>query len=295
MVTSSIWIRSKTGIVKNIFGFFLASLLAFDCTAIDHPPAQALKISKPSFIDELIDDEDYFRALTLLKQEEFEYRGTPKAAHSARRALGVLILAKDYDEATDWLPKIMTRYSPFFSDFDWPRMKGELALLYGNYPESFSLLNTGKNSALPITHIAAIATNPDTPLPSLDSCADPALCPIIERIYSEYKSEAPKNPSLALGLGIIPGLGQVYAGSFYAGLTSFILNGLLISATLYGANHGETAFAIVTGTVGAGFYFGSLYAGYEMAKRNNEARVEHTRTSLRGLSIQFEVLRFGFP
>ena len=102
-----------------------------------------------------------------------------------------------------------------------------------------------------------------------------------------------KSPALALALGLVPGLGQVYAGRALAGLGSFLLNGFLIGTTAFAVHRHEYALSVFAGGISVAFYAGGLYAGYEAARRVNEREEESLRARIRALPLDLQLNRLA--
>jgi TM2 domain-containing membrane protein YozV len=79
-----------------------------------------------------------------------------------------------------------------------------------------------------------------------------------------------KSPGLALGLSILPGLGQLYAGNPGDAISAFLVNGLFALATIALAREGERVLAFLVGGVGLVWYGGNLYSAWEGARTYNE-------------------------
>ena len=99
-----------------------------------------------------------------------------------------------------------------------------------------------------------------------------------------------KNEYVALGLGIIPGMGQIYASNTGSGIASFILNGFFIATSIIAFNNDETAMGLATSVVGATFYFSSIYAGYETARRQNVSTSLSEKKKLSDITIKLNLM-----
>jgi tetratricopeptide (TPR) repeat protein len=89
------------------------------------------------------------------------------------------------------------------------------------------------------------------------------------------RAELPRvNPGLAsLFSALVPGLGQVVAGDFWDGVLALTTNALWIGAAWWAADEGETATAVLTGFIGAGFYLGNVYNAGQAAEEANRRAV----------------------
>jgi len=79
-----------------------------------------------------------------------------------------------------------------------------------------------------------------------------------------------KSPGLALGLSILPGLGQLYAGNPGDAISAFLVNGLFALGTIALFREGERVLAFLVGGIGLVWYGGNLYAAWEGARTYNE-------------------------
>jgi tetratricopeptide (TPR) repeat protein len=72
---------------------------------------------------------------------------------------------------------------------------------------------------------------------------------------------------------ILPGSGYAYAGYPQTGLASFLTVGLFTWGTIAAAQHGETALAVILGSLNLAWYFGGVQGAANAATRTNEGRV----------------------
>lgn len=97
-----------------------------------------------------------------------------------------------------------------------------------------------------------------------------------------YARERDKSPVLGGVLGLIPGLGYMYAGEYANGLRSLILNGLFVGAMVYsGVEDQWGAFAVIS-FFEITWYGGSIYGGIDAAQRYNRARQERCLEAVQG-------------
>lgn len=83
-----------------------------------------------------------------------------------------------------------------------------------------------------------------------------------------------KNPKKAGFLNLIlPGSGYAYAGYPQTGAISFLTNGLFAWGTVVAAQKGQTALAIILGSVNLAWYFGGVQGAANAATRTNDGRV----------------------
>lgn len=83
-----------------------------------------------------------------------------------------------------------------------------------------------------------------------------------------------KSPTKAGLLNIfLPGSGYAYAGYPQTGAISFLTNGLFAWGTIAAAQKGQTALAIILGSINLAWYFGGIQGAANAATRTNEGRV----------------------
>jgi hypothetical protein len=115
---------------------------------------------------------------------------------------------------------------------------------------------------------------------------EPPLRLEVDRVYRRYQRRHAKRPWLAGTLSaIVPGLGQAYAGSWESAAVSFVLNGVLIGATVELARRDFYAASTVTGLAGSVFYVGSILSAADLARRRNERAAEPERRELERLLV----------
>lgn len=96
----------------------------------------------------------------------------------------------------------------------------------------------------------------------------------VNRIITSYQTQQKSIPKAQTLQALFPGAGYFYVGQKQSALTSFLLNGLFISAAVNFFLHGHTAAGIVTTSIEAGWYFGGIYGSGEAAKLYNERLYE---------------------
>lgn len=78
-----------------------------------------------------------------------------------------------------------------------------------------------------------------------------------------------KKPPLAGLLGIVPGLGYLYAGFPQTAAASFIVNGLFLAGTYKAFQNGNHALGSMLGIMSVGWYGGNIYGSVASAQRRN--------------------------
>jgi hypothetical protein len=249
-----------------------------------------------ALVRELRDSGDDFRAVTVLRQRELEARGTALGLECARLILGAYLRHGELDLIDDWVTRLGRSYGSLLPADAGPRLHVEVAYLLGGSPE---IRRRAAESGLPgLERLELLARAAEAPL-SFDAreaaaCAarDPA-CAALGRLLDERAGLPHKSPGLALALGLVPGLGQVYAGRALAGLGSFLLNSFLIGTTAFAVYRHEYALSAFAGGISLAFYAGGLYAGYEAARRVNEREEESLRARVRALPVDLELTRLA--
>jgi len=100
--------------------------------------------------------------------------------------------------------------------------------------------------------------------------------PDFNNLLNEAYRKKKKNPYLAAGLSIIPGLGRFYTGDWKDALVSI----LFISANGFTAYRGfekqgqGSVRGWIFGSLGTGFYLGNIYGSFLSAKKKNR-RIDH--------------------
>jgi len=98
----------------------------------------------------------------------------------------------------------------------------------------------------------------------------------------EYALGRDKSPKVGGLLGIIPGMGYMYAGEYGNGFRSIILNSLFIFGMVSTAEDDEWgAFAVIT-FFEFTWYSGSIYGGIDATHRHNRDRLESSISRMRG-------------
>jgi hypothetical protein len=118
----------------------------------------------------------------------------------------------------------------------------------------------------------------------------------LSNILTTYETDK-KSISKAKSLNaLFPGAGYLYVGQKQSAITSFLLNGLFIAATIHFFSKGEVAAGIITLSFEAGWYFGGIYGAGQSAKLYNERLYEKIAYPALNQNRLFPILmlRFGF-
>lgn len=260
--------------------------------------AQAGVCRDDPLVRELDDSGDAFRAVTVLRQRELPARGTPDGFECARMILGRYLRHDELDLVDDWVARMARHYAPLMLPGQGgpARLRVEVAYLTGNAAE---VERRARESGSPrldgLVTLAAAAEAPlsfDAARAAPPACGD-AGCAELRALLATRAGLPVKSPGLALALGIVPGLGQAYAGRPLSGLGSFLLNAFLAGVTAYGIHRHEYALATLTGAAGLAIYAGGIYAGYEAALRRNERESERLRARIRAIPVDLLLPRLA--
>lgn len=99
-------------------------------------------------------------------------------------------------------------------------------------------------------------------------------------LYSENIYSSRKNPYLGAVLGIIPGMGYVYAGESGTGIVSMIVIGTGSAVTYASYKNGHGSLALITGLITFFFYGGSVAGGYMQSVKYNDRLIDTLRMRL---------------
>jgi hypothetical protein len=109
-------------------------------------------------------------------------------------------------------------------------------------------------------------------LPDEDRFAAAArsLDPRALELGHRYHAARVKSPALAAVMSaVLPGSGQVYAGSLQAAAVTFVLNALFVGATVELARDKDYVTAAAAGTAASVFYVGGIINAADLARRRN--------------------------
>jgi len=101
---------------------------------------------------------------------------------------------------------------------------------------------------------------------------------------------AKKNPGLAGFLSVVPGLGQVYCNRYQDALIAFLVNGVLIAATVEAFDSGNEALGIAIGLVELGFYSGNIYGAVNGAHKYNRMQTGRFIEKLK-MNLKIDLVR----
>lgn len=254
-------------------------LISYTCSAFE----------KMVFIDELISQGDYHRALSLAKEGEFSYRKDLKGFKFQKKILEIHVKSQDFDSFDLQVEKLIKNYSHFII-YNHDILRSEGMFLIGNYASAYDSLQ--KSEATPEEKLyfrvyAGIKKGEN-------DCSSEVCREVISIENKIEKAKKAKSESVSLLLGIIPGMGQVYAGQTSSGIATFLLNSFFIGTSLIAFNNHEPAFGLASALVGTTFYASSIYAGYESTRRFNSNEVEKQKSKLKDVSVRLNLVNIIF-
>ncbi|MGE0871954.1 MAG: hypothetical protein AB7P03_25575 [Kofleriaceae bacterium] len=101
-----------------------------------------------------------------------------------------------------------------------------------------------------------------------------------------YRDARERSPALAGVLSaVLPGSGQLYAGSLQAAAVTFVLNGLFIGATVELAREHHYITSAAAGTVASFFYVGGIMNAVDLARRRNTLAMQPYADQLEQLLV----------
>lgn len=93
-------------------------------------------------------------------------------------------------------------------------------------------------------------------------------------LYSDNIYKNRKNPYLGSFLGIVPGMGYVYAGEPGTGVVSMIIIGAGSAVTYASYRSGSGSLSLITGIITFFFYGGSIAGGYMQSVKYNDRLID---------------------
>lgn len=235
------------------------------------------------FIQELLDQGDGFRALSLMLEDEFQNRRTPTGMQTAKNILVTYLKYQEYGDGLKFVERVQNYYPDFLD-------KKTIQQWYflAQSPKTCELLPESE-----LCLLFRVRRDPWKMQSEIKNCSY-ASCPVINSLLIEDQQVPRKNLWLAGILGVVPGMGQVYAGYPLGGLASFLINGSLIGISGWAFGRGEKAFGIASGALAATFYGASIYAGVEASRRRNELIARGLKEKIQRVSPRLEIFQWKF-
>lgn len=243
---------------------------------------------------------DLYRAVTSFRRSEFLAEGAP-ADRLLQLQYDILLcyyLGGKYREVIDAfelsrLSTVPPEFPPFrdlllilFDSYqkgeEWEKGAHILSLIHQYYPDSYQSI------ALSSAFLRA-------DLPCLHSFAElPEAPPYVSAFLSAYEGEIKSPTTASLLNALIPGSGYLYLGQVQTGITSLLINGLFIAATVHFFAHGPIAAGVIAASFEAGWYFGGIYGGASQARLYNERVYERLATPTMNREKLFPVLKLSY-
>ncbi len=236
------------------------------------------------FADQLLQEGEYFRAITEFRRFRFNYPEDPRQAMALFRIGQAFYRGQQYNEALQIFREVIESYPE--------TSYGQQAWLW----QGESLLQQTQYNAAEQSYSAYIERYADTPtLPfayyqrgwtllyrrQWQAAAtelrqippSSPLHPAAQQLATEVQegSQRPKkSPFLAGALSaLLPGAGQLYNGRLGDAVLSFLLNGLFIAGAIEAIKHDELAIAGALSFFEAGWYGGNVYSAVNGAHKHN--------------------------
>ncbi len=236
------------------------------------------------FADQLLQEGEYFRAITEFRRFRFDYPGDPRQAMALFRIGQAYYRGQQYPEALQTFRDVAQTYpeTPYGRQaWLW---QGESLLQQTQYDaaeQSYTayIERHANASDLPYAHYQRGWTllyrrQWQAAASELQRITDTSpLYPAAQQLAMEARegSERPKkSPFLAGALStVLPGAGQLYNGRLGDAVLTFLLNGLFIAGTIEAIQHDQLAIAGVLSFFEAGWYGGNVYSAVNGAHKHN--------------------------
>lgn len=253
------------------------------------------------FADQLLQEGEYFRAVTEYRRFRFNHPDDPRQAMALFRIGQAFYRGQQYNEALQTFRDVIQSYpeTPYGqqawlwqgesllqqTQFDaaeqsysayMERYADAPALPYAQYQRGWTLLYRRQWGAA----AAELQQIPDTS----------PLFPAAQQLAIEAQegSQRPKKSPVLAGVlsALLPGAGQLYNGRPGDAVLSFLLNGLFIAGSIEAIQHDELAIAGVLSFFEAGWYGGNVYSAVNGSHKHNRRADE---TLLQDLERRFRV------
>ncbi len=236
------------------------------------------------FADQLLQEGEYFRAITEYRRFRFDYPDDPRQAVALFRIGQAFYRGQQYEEALQTFRDVTQTYpdNPYGRQaWLWQgesllqqtqyavaektyttymeRHTDASTIPYARYQRGWTLLYRRQWQAA----TAELQHIPDTS----------PLYPAAQQLALEAQegSQRPKKSPLLAGAlsAFLPGAGQLYNGRRGDAILTFLLNGLFIAGTIEAIQHDQLAIAGVLGFFEAGWYGGNVYSAVNGAHKHN--------------------------
>jgi TolA-binding protein/TM2 domain-containing membrane protein YozV len=236
------------------------------------------------FADQLLQEGEYFRAITEYQRFRFDYPDDPRQAMALFRIGQAYYRGQQYQKALQTFRDVTHTYpdSPYGrqawlwqgesllqqTQYDAAeqsyatyieRYANAPAIPYARYQKGWTLLYRRQWQAA-TTELQQIP--PSSPLY--------AAAQQLAMEAQEGSQQPKKSPFLAGILStFLPGAGQLYNGRHGDAVLTFLLNGLFIAGTIEAIQHDQLAIAGTLGFFEAGWYGGNVYSAVNGAHKHN--------------------------
>ncbi|HOT45632.1 MAG TPA: hypothetical protein PLM53_14315 [Spirochaetota bacterium] len=228
-----------------------------------------------TFTRYLIDHKEYYRALVELKRLKSLEPGSLSPSAFAVTENYLLFHGKQYREILDG-PSRDGASMPAGVD---ALFRFDAAVALRDYGRADSILAAGGMAPDPFidrclkkrrlfSYLASRRFGEATALCGAPPAADYSACrELLEQARAGFSRE--RKPWLAAVMGIVPGMGYLYAGEYATGIFAFFLISIDVIMTYFAFRTHNDIIGYFTGVIGGFFYAGSIAGGYLAAQRFN--------------------------
>jgi outer membrane protein assembly factor BamD (BamD/ComL family)/TM2 domain-containing membrane protein YozV len=253
------------------------------------------------FADHLLQDGEYFRAITEYRRFLFTYPDDARATKALFRIGQAVDRGESYADALQTFRELERRDPEGSYGQHALLWQGECHLRQTQYTAAEQVYTrfidqSDQANRMPYAHYQRgwtflyrrqwqKAARAWQHVPS-----DHPLYPAAQQLVSESQAgeRLPQKSPVLAGLlsGVLPGSGQLYNGRLGDALLAFLLNGLFIAGTIEAIDHGELAVAGVLSFFEAGWYVGNVYGAVNGAHKHNR---HATETRINQLEQRFRI------
>jgi hypothetical protein len=228
-----------------------------------------------TFTRYLIDHREYYRALVELKRlRSFEPGSLPPSAFAVTENYLLFqgkqygdILGKPSQDGASMPAGVdsLFRFDAAVAVRDYGRADSILAP-WGAAPDPF--IDRCLKKRRLFSYLASRRFGEAITLCGAAAAADYSACrELIEQARAGFSRE--RKPWLAAVMGIMPGMGYLYAGEYATGIFAFFLITIDVIMTYFAFRTHNDVIGYFTGAIGGFFYAGSIAGGYLAAQRFN--------------------------
>lgn len=235
------------------------------------------------FADQLLQEGEYFRAITEFRRFRFDYPEDPRQAMALFRIGQALYRGQQYQKALQIFRDVVRTYPESLYGRQALLWQGESLIQQTRYGEAERAYTTYIERHADASAAYAQYQRSWTLLyrrqwraatSELQQVPDSSpIYPAAQQLALEAQagSQQPKkSPFLAGTLStFLPGAGQIYNGRRGDAVLTFLLNGLFIAGTIQAIQHDQLAVAGVLGFFEAGWYGGNVYSAVNGAHKHN--------------------------